>query len=663
MSDIYQYDKLIEFFGYTGEEWPQMRLFLNMIKDNYYSSDNKSVKFTQKLHPEVDSANYINKNDSNYESSSKDGSISNQFACFLNELLAFISNRELQNLQASDSGKINTPQQRFEAFKLGLTVEWFRELLFELLVVNSRTQLDNLTLVDVGPSVIKFKNRKNIIEALDGKNLFYNLEIMDENSKTGNLAEQRRDYQNRSDEPSQSNENANSYLLSYSTKKLNTGLFSSIGEVCLKFRGEGKPIGFKFDKYVLKNLLNESVKTKLSKSNFFDNSSYVVENKYYRRVGDNKRLYTEIGGKEVAVEIGSQEYMKLVMGNNCYNLGIKSSEPSSKTECANFVMKCLGGKDIQDCKDYMLKNNFWKDVIEEVENMNPDMACDLLRKFAFPTVEETVSEVGLKLKMFVNTTQWLDSLKNREFPGKKLDSKIGFTDEEILKISKNRELIGYLDALVTFVNKNPGILNTNYAKGQLTSNPNAFEGTTLKKYGLSGKIVVPSSGVPSVSSIVALQSTIRQNKIDIATLFGLPSSNIGFNLQRGGGVTGYFEALKNDFTEPLRLSVIFEKHLNSFMNHIRSLNKEFNQADIDETKKLISELKTLEEKLLKAAIYTSKYHDLVSVFGQEDTNGLITLDNLQKFVDKRNSYFQRTNQKQDLISILIEKIAEIIQKK
>merc|ERR1711991_1260240 len=518
-------------------------------------------------------------------------------------------------------GGTNTAEERLAAFKEGLSSDWFKEFLFNITDTTNPIQLEGSTLTGNFP--IKFKARQKIIRDLKLENLFNNLTFENE-SETGTKKK-----------------NIFSRIINFSDISTQLGFFSTTRGICQKFRGEGKPIGFKFDKYLLKLLLESAVETKLNQSKFFETVStpLALENKYYRKVGDFKNLYTELNGKEVAVQIGSEEYMKLVKSDNCFNLGIKSSDPKSKTECSNFVLKCLGGQNIEECKNFMLKNTFWKDVNEEISKMNPDMACELLRKFAFPTVEQLVPEVGLKLNMFVNTTLWLDSLKEREFEGSKLGSKISFSDDELIKISSNRELIGYLDALVSFVNKNPGILNTGYAKGQLSTNPNAFKGTSLSKFGLSGKVVTQSTIAPSVSSV-----------------FGLPNSNLGFNLQRGGGVTlSFFESFQDKFSEPLRLSTIFEKPMAGFINAMKNVNKQINSNDLLEVNKLISELKVLEEKLLKTAIYTTKYHNLVSVFGQEDTNGIITLDNLQKFVDKRNSYFQRTNLKQDAISILIEK--------
>ena len=78
---VNQYDKLIPVFGTTGEKWPQMRLFLNMVKDNYEKTN--SVQFEARKYDEADAKSYK-------DATGAAGTVSNQFACFLNELLELL---------------------------------------------------------------------------------------------------------------------------------------------------------------------------------------------------------------------------------------------------------------------------------------------------------------------------------------------------------------------------------------------------------------------------------------------------------------------------------------------------------------------------------------------------------------------------------------------
>ena len=51
-----QYDKFIPVFGTQGSEWPQMRLFLSMVKENFTVAGGSAFRQTQ--YPEVVSENY-----------------------------------------------------------------------------------------------------------------------------------------------------------------------------------------------------------------------------------------------------------------------------------------------------------------------------------------------------------------------------------------------------------------------------------------------------------------------------------------------------------------------------------------------------------------------------------------------------------------------------
>ena len=124
----------------------------------------------------------------------------------------------------------------------------------------------------------------------------------------------------------------------------------------------------------------------------------------------------------------------------------------------------------------------------------------------------------------------------------------------------------------------------------------------------------------------------------------------------------YFEALQDPATTPLLLSELIEKQFNSFITTLKAANKDLEAGDKESITKMISDLKTTESKLLKSAIYTSKYNDLVSVFSETDSKGVISLDHLKKFVDNRNSYFEKTTKKQDSLMSIVKSMVEAIAK-
>merc|ERR1712072_586548 len=95
IMSVDQYDKLIPVFGTTGEQWPQMRLFLNMVKDNYEKTN--SVQFEARKYDEVDAKSYKGATGSELTASS-------QFACFLNELLQLLNGRPIDSTPAVVTG-------------------------------------------------------------------------------------------------------------------------------------------------------------------------------------------------------------------------------------------------------------------------------------------------------------------------------------------------------------------------------------------------------------------------------------------------------------------------------------------------------------------------------------------------------------------------------
>ena len=670
MSGVDQYDKLIPVFGTPGEMWPQMRLFLNMVKDNYEAT-NGSVRFAKKKYDEADAASYK-------DAVGNSGTVSSQFACFLNEFLYLVEGLTIS--PGNDYGRgvegIGNFGERQEGkivgsgFDLGIvngslpaaTIvkalkdaehQWFKSFMQAITTTNIANITDRFT----------FKTRREIITDLDIQNLFTGLQGSvwgDRRSTAGTVgtpggrnAQTSIAMGSALRSPSESARQADQFLQSF--------VGGDTPDTCLRFAGAGVPISYKWDKYVLGHLLKSAVKsTSTATSNFFKNvgsNNAPIEDAYYRKVGDDKNLYALVNGKETAVQIGSAEAKKIKMGQHCFNLGLKSTNTGEQNSCYNLVKECLAGNDIATCKTFMTTNTYWTSVKQDVDTINLDLAKQLLESFGFPIKSENSQEAGMTLNFFGNSTEWLTQLKESKF------GTTTFTDTELRNIGGNVNLIGYLDAIAAKVNRNPGVLNPDYNKDGPNNNSRAFAGNNLTSFGLQGKFVRQGSGVPSVSSIIALQNVIMSKRNALSIYYGIPLNTIGFGNMRGGGAaTAQFDDMKNNNILPLRLSQVIEQHYNYFLNSLKQSNKDLDQTDKDQISNLIVDLKKVEEKLFKAAIYTSKYQDLVSVFGQEDTNNLITLDHLQEFVDKRNSYFTRTGKQQDVITSILKALADATQK-
>ena len=107
---------------------------------------------------------------------------------------------------------------------------------------------------------------------------------------------------------------------------------------------------------------------------------------------------------------------------------------------------------------------------------------------------------------------------------------------------------------------------------------------------------------------------------------------------------------------------LIEKQFDAFLANLKAHNKSLDANDTAHVKDLIGQLKVLEQKLNKASVYTDKYLKLIGVFGQQHNATIFDLNNLQKFVDKRNNYFERVNKKQDSLFDILSALANANQK-
>merc|ERR1711943_71988 len=98
---------------------------------------------------------------------------------------------------------------------------------------------------------------------------------------------------------------------------------------------------------------------------------------------------------------------------------------------------------------------------------------------------------------------------------------------------------GYLENLVTLVNRNPAILNQNYTGASNESrpwNPNRFSYTGLSKFGLKARHPVPLTNQRDVEFVA---SAINRENIRLGLRLGVPLFGVPVtvNLVGGGVVT------------------------------------------------------------------------------------------------------------------------------
>lgn len=416
-----------------------------------------------------------------------------------------------------------------------------------------------------------------------------------------------------------------------------------------------KYFNYNLNKLVQDELLtaaNELKNQPLSISKAWDEST--------RKMGDDEffrnakgELCMKKNGVDVSIEIGSSEYRNLVkIENSCGTTGF-----TDKGKCADFLMKCLAGKDIQKCKEFLSDPAYWDIALDEVKKMTPIIAVNLLEAFEFSkeSYQELVKDSrtnktqDMKLNKFQCVSTWLEHIKTK------------VSEPEYKSINENNKLKGYLNLVRERVNSNPIILNPSYKVTNVIVNdyPDK-ESSILYKYGVPfRREPLLMNNLNKVQSIIRTYNDRLRLRLNINPIFGtmMIGGNIGSNI--------YTSSRVEDM--PKYTSHILLQELNDYKNRLSKHNKSISPNDNEKLTSLLRSLGESEEKLYKFIAYTDKYIDLLELYGQSDGDSVLSYDNLKKFVDARESYFTKVSKKQtNLLSILQELVnlinSEVVKK-
>lgn len=626
-----RYDAFVEVFGFKADEWPQMKPFLNLLEENYQA--NGTVELPTKAAP-YDLAltrNYVDSTGANPVSSGGN-QLSKQFTCFVAELITFIAGVDINKGTAAKWG--TGPQSTlsedvtFTAAVNAVTSSKFFAALFDAIATPAASQLSVATKFTFKTAPVIIKNLG--IAALLGSNA----EAIPKDGTTG--ASIASGYDNKETDPT----------------TVSAALSTVAGE-CKKFRGTSTKFMFKIDKHILKQVFGTALATAKGKSKFWTEmpttTSAKPEDMYFREVGKPGKLFMKgADGKPMEIQPGSEYFKNLKQGTNCFDIGFVTDATAKKT-CEQFFLDCLNGDDIGKCKEFMTTNNYWANASTDVTNMDPNIAAKILYKFGFQHAPVENEELGLTLNLFPAPEVWLSSLSTN-FPSIK--------DAEVESITKNEKLIGFLRLLVKKINQNPAVINENYTKGALTTDPEAFKSTSFGKMGIPSKFVVVGKSGVSSESISRLRDTIMQYRLGYANnlYIPFPMSLFGYSMQlrggadeqEGGSYVKTLEAIMKSNELPQTSSQQLTEIYEALIGTLQAGKRDLDVADKETMTKMKEELKTVEEKLFTANVYLAKFVELVGVHGlDKGGNGVLTLDNIIKFVEKHNQYFEKTVKKEN----------------
>ena len=370
------------------------------------------------------------------------------------------------------------------------------------------------------------------------------------------------------------------------------------------------------------------------------------ENVFFRKVGQPNQIFTvNQSGEEVEVQAGSAIYGQLTESNQCYGTGTSGN---TDDECNQYFTRCLAGQDIQGCQEFMNSGTFWTNAESAVKSMLPDVLLATLTSFGFKPYDSKTS-TGRPYRAHPSAEEWLSGLS----------ASLGGDDgaiKTVESVGKNSRLMGYLNMIVAKVNANPGIANPTYVEDGPAYNPNAFAGTLGAKYGIKGKAFAPKRNfakpAPTPTTVSALENTVVNFMGPLGMTYGIAPMSVGLNGMLGGG-----EELDvtNDLKLPLQVAPQLNEMYENILENLQVGGKDLDAGDQQTIKKMVNELNVLENKLFKSASYVQGYNDLLAV---QNGGSLVNESNLEKFVAKRNDYFNRVNSKYQTIFPIFSKLAE-----
>jgi hypothetical protein len=435
------------------------------------------------------------------------------------------------------------------------------------------------------------------------------------------------------------------------------------GPVSLGIAGTGaKDFSYNFTKFILYKLLEQSVHPPSRGDSFWDETNN--QNETYYRLASNRDLIftTNAQGQKVNVSRGSDAWNNL---DECIGTKVKQN---SKNTCYDYISKCIKGNytDIKACKQFMQDPNFWDVVPKEVNEMLPPIVEDTLNSFGF----EITNKNGLRV--YESVGSW----------SQKLDQK-GLDDNELNNIRKNTKLTQYLEMLVSKINSNPSILNKEYNAGtgyvfDPIDHSNRFSSWSLSFRGLRPRIIFeknPDNNINIIRQATLLNTSLlslrafANNRVTFVpgtglVIRGVPMNGMSFgrfSTQVGGrsAVVKMVSPISayDDNANIRENNSIIKGLLTTAEKMLQSKGQSFDSFTKQQLEEHLENHRKTEQKLIKAIRYADRYIDLLNVYQEYDTENVLSMEHIKKFVDARERYFDKTIGKQNDLLSAIERIA------
>jgi len=389
---------------------------------------------------------------------------------------------------------------------------------------------------------------------------------------------------------------------------------------------------------------------------------------YYRKDGAPGKLYKLVkdasgNTSETEVQAGSKYHTDTMSKPNSCN-DIRGTSAPGVTDiiqndtCTKFVLDCLmgdkKGMDDAECKNVLKDPAFWNNTKKEVfEDMLPDIACKILDSFGFQKVRVTNGKYT-NLHAFEEKSAWLERL-NKNY------------SSDYDAISKNANLMAYLDMLLNKVNGSPAILNDNfYDKPNGTFNNNRLNGTRLTKIGIPVINTVVNPGSVSLSNITnILGANMTSNRL----AFGLSPILQPIIVMRGGNATISIQQSASQSVPSLdwaaqvqKNSPILKKLLEHYTAQLAAIDRQIDTSDQAKLNQAIVDLENSEDQLVRNVTIMHEYLNIMLNYSDkyDQTSKNETLLNIKQFVESSGKRLDKIDKSTNSLVITLQKLSDAL---
>ncbi len=383
---------------------------------------------------------------------------------------------------------------------------------------------------------------------------------------------------------------------------------------------------------------------------------------YYRKEADPSKLYKLVkdastgATTETEVQPGSKYHTDIMSKPDTCN-DIHGVTAKNNASCTKFVLDCLmgdkKGMDDAECKNVLIDPSFWSNTKKEVfEDMLPDVACSVLDSFGFQKVKVTNGKYT-NLNAYEEKSEWLARL-NKNY------------SSDYDAISKNANLMTYLDMLLNKVNGSPAILNTNYYNKSSGVNTYRFNNSRLSKIGIQAI----NAGVnPNAVSLNNIVNVLGANISATRLAFGLSPILLPIVAMRGGSanITIQQRASQSlpspDWANAVgKNSEILRKALEHYTSTLASVDKQIAKPDLDALNAQLDTLQQTEENLVKNVLLMHEYLNIILNYSDkyDEAAKNEALINIEAFVKSSGKRVDKIEKGTNNLVITLKKLSDAL---